>query len=214
MVGPMANRRELRVALLVALTLLGAAVLGWNVQGGDEAAKSTREQSDAPKPTRTDALPMQVESAQRSGPVRATAPQVVVPPSRTVLNPPAAAARDSTSTAAAPRGRLIDRRTDPGANAPSEREQLGYAVETLDEDVEACLAEWSKSQVEVSGEVMLAVQIDPTGMKEAWVEREGEVPLGPRSCFANAAFGIDWSHMVDSPVKITRRYTFPADAGR
>lgn len=149
-------------------------------------------------------------------PQRADAPhgRVEARETRFDLSPPAAIDSGSTFTVAPPRGRLIDRRNDAGPNAPSEREQLCYAVETLDEDVEACLAEWSKSQVEVSGEVMLAVQIDPAGMKEAWVEREGEVPLGPRSCFANAAYGIDWSHMVDEPVKITRRYTFAADAGR
>lgn len=114
-----------------------------------------------------------------------------------------------------PRVQLTDRRPNPGPNAAGEREQLGYALETLDDDVEACLSEWAKTGATEQGEVMLAIQLDRNGMQKAWAERDGGVPFGARSCLTNATWGIDWSHMVESPVEVTRRYALQPekDAG-
>lgn len=83
----------------------------------------------------------------------------------------------------------------------------------MDEDIQACLDQWRKSQVSLQGSLMLSIEIDPNGLQRAWIETDGGTPLGPQSCFANAVYGIDWSHMAHGPAKITRPYAFGDDDG-
>jgi hypothetical protein len=120
---------------------------------------------------------------------------------------------DSDYTVPPPQTRLRDRRANPGPHAASEREAVGYALDTLDEDIEACLDQWRKTEVSLEGSLMLSIEIDPNGLQKAWIETDGGIPLGPQSCFANAVYGIDWSHMARSPAKITRPYDFAEDGG-
>ena len=210
-------KRERLVVVAAMLALLAGGVSWWALRRTTNEVPNRNSQVTAPGMTAVPPEPLTAPRGSTASPEQAQAVAAVAKPVRNdvriELPPPPPTPGDSTLTAATPGSRLTDRRINPGPNAHSEREQLNYAVETLDDDIEECLAQWSKSQVPTSGEVMVAIEIDTKGMEKAWVEREGDVPLGPRTCFANAAYGIDWSHMVDSPVKITRRYAFPTDGG-
>lgn len=107
-----------------------------------------------------------------------------------------------------------DRREPPGPRAQQELEVLGYAFDTLAEDVADCLAQWDALDAGATGEVMLVFQIDEDGLQKSWVDSVMEVPLGPRSCIANAVYGLDWSHIVEQPVEVSQRFELARDAGR
>ena len=107
-----------------------------------------------------------------------------------------------------------DRRLEPGPRAQQELEILGYAFETLAEDVDACLAQWDALDAGATGEVMLVFQLDADGLTKSWVDSVVELPLGPKSCIANAVYGLDWAHIVDAPAEVSQRFELGRDAGR
>lgn len=107
-----------------------------------------------------------------------------------------------------------DRRENPGPRAQQELEILGYAFETLSEDVEDCLRQWDALDAGATGEVMLVFQIDKDGLQKSWVDSVLEVPLGPKSCIANAVYGLDWAHIVEAPAEVSQRFELSRDAGR
>jgi hypothetical protein len=115
------------------------------------------------------------------------------------------AGADLPSLPAPPDG-PVDKRPQRGPNADSEHENFRYATETLDEDVSACLAEWRKVEPVAPQQVMIAFELDRDGLQRSWLDYDGTLPLGQRSCFANVVYGIDWSHIVDSPAKVTLRF--------
>ncbi|MBK7860092.1 MAG: hypothetical protein IPJ65_16055 [Archangiaceae bacterium] len=86
-------------------------------------------------------------------------------------------------------------------------------METLEEDIEACLAEWRKSEPEAQAQVLLGFEIDSGGLQRSWVDADGGLPFGVRSCFSNAVYGLDWSHLVEQPAQLTNRFSL-GDAGR
>jgi hypothetical protein len=91
-------------------------------------------------------------------------------------------------------------------------EMVSDAMETLDDDIEECLAQWRKTEPSAPGQVMLAFELDAHGLQRSWVDSDAGVPFGVRTCFANAAYGLDWSHIVQKPAMITNRYNL-GDAG-
>lgn len=108
----------------------------------------------------------------------------------------------------------VDKRGGPATpNAKRQMEIIGYAFQTLEEDVEDCLKQWDGAAPGQAQEVMIAFEIDEAGLQRSWLEHEGEVPFGPRSCLANAVYGLDWSKIVDHPAKLTQRYTLARDGG-
>jgi hypothetical protein len=117
----------------------------------------------------------------------------------------APAAPAPSMTQSAPPG-PEDKRGLTGARIAAEHESVAYATQTLHDDIKECLAEWRKIQPSAPGAVMLAFEIDRDGLQRSWLDYDGELPLGPASCFSNAVYGIDWSHIVDSPAKITMRF--------
>ena len=100
----------------------------------------------------------------------------------------------------------VDKRGPPGPNAAREMEILGYAFETLEEDVRACLEQWEAAAPGEASEVMIAFEIDSQGLQKSWLEHQTDVPFGPRTCLANAVYGLDWSNIVDHPAKLTQRF--------
>lgn len=113
---------------------------------------------------------------------------------------------------AAPSG-PVDKRENPGPNAKRQMEILRYGFETLDEDISECLAQWNSVEPGQATEVMIAFEIDADGLQRSWLEHDGGIPFGPRTCLANAVYGIDWSHIVDQPAKLTNRFYLDRDAG-
>ncbi len=112
-------------------------------------------------------------------------------------------------------GKLVDRRGDVGADAPSELELIHAGLDTLRDDIDACLEEWRGTDAQAEGEVMIAFQLDESGLTESWVVRDAELPFGIRTCFANAVYGLDWSHIVRHPAEVSQRFTLEReDAGR
>jgi hypothetical protein len=213
-------RRTSRAIWIVAGILILAAIAWWlaSARGPTEsnpAAPEAKVAAPSPKaqpelrptlPAHPAALPTKTTPAP-SGASAATSG------TRTELTPPRGHADSSGYWVPPPNTQLRDRRADAGPHAAREREAVGYALDTLDDDIESCLAEWRKSDTSMTGSLMLSIEIDPKGVQKAYVDVDGGVPLGPQSCFANAVYGIDWSHMVDSPAKITRPYSFDQDGG-
>jgi hypothetical protein len=152
-------------------------------------------------------------SPRATPPTPRPTPPSATPSARIVLAPPKPAPHDSDYTVPPPETQLRDRRAHPGPHAASERVALGYALDTLDEDIEACLDQWRKTQTQLEGSLMLSIEIDASGLQKAWIDTDGGIPLGPQSCFANAVYGIDWSHMAHEPAMITRPYSFAEEDG-
>jgi hypothetical protein len=209
--------------LAVALGVLALCGLLWWRLAPREPAEGTAPapQSELPgSPTPQDTAAAPVHRPTASGSQATPAPSSPRPtpapaasPGRIVLAPPEAVPHDSDYTVPPPQTQLRDRRANPGPHAASEREAVGYALDTLDEDIEACLDEWRKTQTKLQGSLMLSIEIDASGLQKAWIDTDGGVPLGPQSCFANAVYGIDWSHMAHQPAMITRPYSFEKEDG-
>ena len=108
----------------------------------------------------------------------------------------------------------IDRRANPGPRAKQELEIVRYAFETLDEDIRSCLEQWDAVEPGQAGEVMIALEIDHDGLRRSWLEHDAGVPFGPRTCIANAVYGLDWSKIVDHPAKLTNRFELGRADGR
>lgn len=100
----------------------------------------------------------------------------------------------------------VDKRGNAGPNAARELEIIRYAFETLEEDVRACLEQWESTAPGEAAEVMIAFEIDAKGLQKSWLEHETDVPFGPRTCLANAVYGLDWSNIVDRPAMLTQRF--------
>lgn len=183
-------------------------------------------QDAKPDPEQTGDPFQRVEGALDAGtarPVRAARQEPTprspaqTPPLLLERAPPAAGAPAPKPIAqlapeAAPSG-PVDKRENPGPNAKRQMEILRYGFETLDEDISECLAQWSSVEPGQANEVMIAFEIDADGLKRSWLEHDGGIPFGPRTCLANAVYGIDWSHIVDQPAKLTNRFYLDRDAG-
>jgi len=127
--------------------------------------------------------------------------------------PPPPSVKQGFETQAQQRHGPVDKRGNPGPRAAAEMEMVSYAFETLDDDIDECLAEWRKTSSDAPPEVMLGFEIDKDGLQRSWVDADGGVPFGVRTCFANAVYGLDWSHIVDQPAMLTNRFNL-ADGGR
>ncbi len=156
--------------------------------------------------------------AVRRAPIQASAPRPVAPSAllerpAVAANAPAPRSLVQLAPEAAPSG-PTDRRANPGPDSKRQMEILRYGFETLDEDIEECLKQWDAVQPGQATEVMIAFDIDADGLQKSWLEHEGEIPFGPRTCLANAVYGLDWSHIVDHPAKLTNRFALGRDAGK
>lgn len=108
-----------------------------------------------------------------------------------------------------------DRRGGPvNARTAHELEVLSYGFETLDEDLQDCLSQWAELDPTKAPEVMIGFELDSSGLTRSFVENAEDVPFGPKTCLANAVYGIDWSHIVEAPAEVTKRFTMtPRDGG-
>jgi hypothetical protein len=207
-----------RLLLLGALLALAGAWLAWRSSAGPEtrapAPAPVREGvsggPSVPGPAPRDPSP---PAAPAAGP--APRPATGAPPVELPHPPPPAAG-------APPRPRVtelhgagegpIDRRDHPGPRAKQQLEILKYAFETLEDDVQACLSQWAAQEPLPVREVMIAFELDPQGLQHSWVENAADLPFGPRSCLANAVYGLDWAGLADEPAKVTARFSV-GDAG-
>lgn len=103
-------------------------------------------------------------------------------------------------------GRLKDRRTGAGQDAPTELELIHAGLDTIQEDIEACLAAWAAADAQVDGKILIGFQLDETGLTSSWVDHGDTLPFGVKTCFASAVYGVDWSHIVKHPAEITNNY--------
>jgi hypothetical protein len=146
--------------------------------------------------------PAPADAPTGSAPV---APLIQVPLPRPAPGTFDAGLRSLTNGRPSPSG-PVDRRENQGPNAGREMEIIRYAFETLEEDVRECLAQWESTSPGEASEVMIAFEIDKDGLQKSWLEHEKEVPFGPRTCLANAVYGLDWSKIVEQPAKLTQRF--------
>ena len=213
------NRSARGIAIVVGALVLFALVW-WQLKAPapmDTSAPASSPQRVARPPEAPPATGPSTVTQRVSPPAKriaaAQGPRRAPPPTHVELTPPPAKSDDSRYWVPPPETNLRDRRETPGPHAARERVAVGYALDTLDDDIEDCLDQWRKTQVSLQGSLMLSIEIDAKGVKKAWVDTDAGIPLGPQSCFSNAVYGIDWSHMVDSPAKITRPYSFDQDGG-
>ena len=146
----------------------------------------------------------------KPGPEIAAPEQVAAALIQVPLNRPLPGQRDAGLRSLTNRGipsGPVDKRENAGPNAARQMEIISYAFETLEEDVRECLTQWEKTDPSEAAEVMIAFEIDGDGLQRSWLEHEKDVPFGPRTCLANAVYGLDWSKIVDHPAKLTQRFT-------
>jgi len=210
----MASAGTRRAGWAVVLVGLAAAVMlllrstptGSLATAMDAGTATAATPGASPAPTAPAVPPAApAPSTAPPAPVRVELPRVAAPPAggrRAVLD-------------LAPDVHLpTDRRANPGPRAKAQLEILGYAFQTLREDVDDCLRQWGAMDAGAQGEVMLVFELDADGLQKSWVEGATEVPFGPRSCIANAVYGLDWSGVADEPVKVSQRFELgDRDAG-
>jgi hypothetical protein len=168
-----------------------------STRGVSETPHSEADRSIAPLPAGVGASPRPPTQPGRPG--RVELPHI------------AAAAYDAGLRALSPPAGEhegpIDRRANPGPDAKREMEAIRYGFDTLDDDIATCLKQWNQDIQQDAGQVMIGFSIDAKGLQRSWVETDADVPFGPRTCIANAVYGIDWSHIVEQPVELTNRFS-------
>ncbi len=164
--------------------------------------------AEAPAPTERPAI-------AAASPAATAPPRVVLPRPTPAAPPGAGAAIAETDGGSAARpikiaelaGKLKDRR---GADAPPdadfELELIHAGLDTVQEDIEECLAQWNDTGGLLDGEVLIGFQLDESGLTESWVQDDAELPFGVKSCFGNAVYGVDWSHVVKKPAEVTQKF--------
>jgi hypothetical protein len=211
------RRARLVPGLVAVAVVLGLAAWWWL-----RPAASAPEAERAPGPgparivPRVDAPGEAPGSAAPLAPPRAEVPRAPPPPRTELTRPASPRAEAPRSIAQPPPGRAqpTDRRGGSNPRAQHELETLSYGFETLDEDIQACLDQWTALDPEKTPEVMIGFELDRSGLTRSFVENAEDVPFGPRSCLSNAVYGLDWSNIVEQPAKVTKRFTVTArDAG-
>lgn len=207
------RRRALVVVLAGALALIAVYALLFPSPGAQP-----HEPDEAPS---IDSSPEGVAETSAAAPVgagpRTTATAAGPPLPRVELpRPVTLQQRDGglRSLSQLAQAALVDRREHPGPNAGREMEMLRFAFDTLEEDVRACLEEWSSLQPGEAAEVMISFEIDTDGLQRSWLEHDAGIPFGPQTCFANAVYGLDWSKIVERPAMLTMPFRLDReDAG-
>jgi len=210
----MANTGAKRAGWVVVVGGIAAALLLWWHGGSPPAAPALKADAGAAPAEMPLAPAHPLEASPAARALREVAPKV---PVRVELPSVAAEAYDGGRRAVldlAPGVKLpTDRRENPGPRAKAQLEILGYAFQTLREDVDDCLRQWQAMDAGATGEVMLVFQLDHDGLQKTWLEGAGQVPFGPKSCIANAVYGLDWSGVADEPVQVSQRFELDADGG-
>ncbi len=214
------RRRAIAIAALIAAAAAGFLWLSRTPTSGSAVAKGDPQSASGPaNPGPRVAGALETPSARQSTP---NGPSNVASPSireaRAELPRIAPGHYDgglrSLATLFEQHEGPIDRRQNPGPRAKQELEAIRYGMETLDDDIAACLEQWGGYDAADGGEVMIGFDIDRNGLQKSWVQSNVEVPFGPRTCFANAVYGIDWSNIVEQPGEITNRYGLSAKKSR
>ena len=107
----------------------------------------------------------------------------------------------------------IDRRENPKGDADQLREDIMGGMELVQDDVADCIQSWIDAGEKVDGKVNIGFQIDQDGLQDAWVTDVEAIPDGPKSCFASAIYGVDWSGISEEPIEITFPFTVRAEPG-
>jgi hypothetical protein len=199
-------KRALLVLVLALVLIALFVLLRPQTQPASIANDSPPTSERAREPQRA-----QPQNEPRNDPrneTRAAAPQTVERP-RIVLAPPKRPPREEPIHIAEKKG-LVDKRGIKSTDTARELEALNYGMETLDDDIEECLEQWASTSSTISGKAMVGFQVSPDGLTSAWIDGAEQIPFGPRTCIANAVYGIDWSRIVDHPAEITRRYELDA----
>lgn len=221
------NRRAAAVLSMLALVILVAWWLSRSGPAPDRAGDVTAP----PRPVAADAVRSSTQIAARPRqilprppPPRVaprTAPPVVgagrtpeagAAPTPEVEAPPPSPAREPIRLVDQAGGQVLDRRGEPNADARGELERVQAGLETVREDVEACLGEWSREDAAAGASVMIGFRLDADGLTESWVDGASALPFGVQTCFASAVYGVDWSHVVGKPAEITQRYELDTGA--
>lgn len=206
--------RVLGVLMIVLIVTVAAIVLGLRAVDQSLAGEAAQVEADralrvrevtpiaapAPPPAPPAATAKVTHTVEL---VRSEAPKTATAPLKSIAQPPEG-----------PDG-PVDRRG--GADRPRsvrELEALSFGMKTLDEDLQECLSQWKELDPDKTPEVTIGFYLDSSGLTESFVENADDLPFGPKTCLSNAVYGIDWSHIVEAPAKVTKRFTItPRDGG-
>lgn len=216
------KRRSAAVLSMLALAIL---VAWWLGRGSPPAPDSAADVTAPPRPvaaepvrssTRVAARPRQIlprppppRVAPRPEPTAVGAgqtPETGAAPTPEASAPAVSPARPPLRLVDQAGGQVVDRRGEPNTDARGELERVQAGLETVREDVEACLGEWSREDAAAGASVMIGFRLDADGLTESWVDGASALPFGVQTCFASAVYGVDWSHVVGRPAEITQRF--------
>jgi hypothetical protein len=204
--------RPTRLVLVLVALALFAAMLLLGRRGGDRAdtampAGATPVEIEVAPPSAAPAAArVGAGSAPTAGAGAAPAPvrtRIPRPPSLPALPAPAPTAAATTAVTTDVKG-PIDRR-GPGAPAVNTAE-LGARLDTIADDIEACVAAWKDLDPSIDGTAMLAFQIGPAGLTDVWLAEHADLPAAAATCFSSAVYAVDWTGIADGPIEITQRY--------
>jgi RNA polymerase sigma factor (sigma-70 family) len=218
---PWWRRRSLWKGLMTAKTmskagaaalLLLAALLGgqrvWRDRAREAAPATTDGVAAVPGNAVAGHPPPRSLGKYRRG-ARTMIPRFVTAPS-----PGAAPPRFNTPPArlepvgsSLPRNRLPE--TPP--NFKEMQVQVHARLEEFHARADRCLQGWSAPDPALAKGVMLAIELDPDGLQSVGIEDMVDVPSGPLSCLSDAVYGLDWSGIVDRPMKLTTKERYAAD---
>ncbi len=219
------NRRAVAVLSTLALALLVAWWLGRAAPDSASdvtapprtvAAEAVRSSTQvAARPRHVLSRPPPPRAAPRVDPTVVgddRTPKSAGAPARDVTAPPESPVRQPLRLVDQAGGEVRDRRGEPNAEARGELERVQAGLDTVREDVEACLGEWSREDAAAGASVMIGFRLDADGLTESWVDGASALPFGVQTCFASAVYGVDWSHVVGRPAEITERFELDTGA--
>ena len=190
------NRWILALGVFVAMFVLGF-VLWPELQDPPEREQAASEgaKPTAPLPGSSDTKPTRARIPRVPKVVRNTAPTASVAPLPSVA--PEAADEDVATGG-----------VDP--TIPLTAAGISSVVDKMRPSIEACVDTWTDETPEIQGRVLLAFQIGPEGIQDAWIMEHESVPTGILGCFSSAVYEQRWPAAPDG-VEVTM--PFEVDAG-
>jgi hypothetical protein len=127
-----------------------------------------------------------------------TAPEFAAEPPPPARRPPHVALEGG-------RAQIFDRRLEQGSDGELLRLRLRDRLRAVDDAVEDCLALHVAEDPSLAAGVVLAFNLDASGLRDVWLDDHEPVAAGPQACLSRAVYGVDWRGLTGEPIQLSRR---------
>lgn len=161
------------------------------------------------------------DAPQADAPAAAPAPRARIPRVARVKSAPKPAVVRNTATPSAPEPGRAQAQDEAGHDTaaptggvdptiPLTAAGISGVADKMRDSIAECVDAWTAELPDIHGRVVLAFQIGPDGIQDAWVMEHEQVPTAVLGCFSSAVYEQRWPAAPEG-VEVTM--PFEVDAG-